>query len=133
MQAHRIDSRAIYRLSRGADAKEGIASFLEKRAPDFPGRPSSDMPDFYPWWEDPDFDAATAADGAVAALRCRTGVAKVLGVKVSGFWAWWIYRTVYLMKMPGVGRKLRLVLDWTIELFFKSDIVQIGVHRDGPH
>lgn len=50
MDAHRIDSRAIYRLSRGADAKEGIASFLEKRAPQYPGKVSEDMPDFYPWW-----------------------------------------------------------------------------------
>ena len=51
MDAHRIDSRAIYRLSRGADAKEGIASFLEKRAPRYPAKVSEDMPDFYPWWE----------------------------------------------------------------------------------
>lgn len=52
MDAHRIDSRAIYRLSRGADAKEGIASFLEKRAPQYPGKVSEDMPDFYPWWDE---------------------------------------------------------------------------------
>lgn len=52
MEAHKIDSRAIYRLSRGADAKEGIASFLEKRGPQYPGKVSEDMPDFYPWWED---------------------------------------------------------------------------------
>lgn len=52
MEAHKIDSRAIYRLSRGADAKEGIASFLEKRRPDYPGKVSEDMPDFYPWWDD---------------------------------------------------------------------------------
>ena len=51
MDAHRIDSRAIYRLSRGADAKEGIASFLEKRAPRYPAKVSEDMPDFYPWWD----------------------------------------------------------------------------------
>lgn len=51
MEAHKIDSRAIYRLSRGADAKEGIASFLEKRAPQYPGKVSADMPDFYPWWD----------------------------------------------------------------------------------
>ena len=51
MEAHKIDSRAIYRVSRGADAQEGIASFLEKRAPDYPGKVSEDMPDFYPWWK----------------------------------------------------------------------------------
>lgn len=56
MMAHRIDSRAIYRLSRSKDAREGIASFLEKRAPDYPGRVSRDMPDFYPWWEEPGFE-----------------------------------------------------------------------------
>jgi enoyl-CoA hydratase/carnithine racemase len=52
MEAHKIDSRAIYRLSRGADAKEGIASFLEKRPPAYPGKVSADMPDFYPWWDE---------------------------------------------------------------------------------
>jgi len=52
MEAHKIDSRAIYRLSRGKDAKEGIASFLEKRAPQYPGKASEDLPDFYPWWDE---------------------------------------------------------------------------------
>ncbi len=51
MEAHKIDSRAIYRLSRGADAQEGIASFLDKRKPMYPSKVSEDMPDFYPWWE----------------------------------------------------------------------------------
>lgn len=51
MEAHKIDSRAIYRLSRGSDAKEGIASFLEKRRAMYPGKVSADMPDFYPWWD----------------------------------------------------------------------------------
>ena len=50
MDAHRIDSRAIYRMSKSADSKEGVQSFLEKRPPAFPGRVSADMPDFYPWW-----------------------------------------------------------------------------------
>ena len=52
MEAHKIDSRAIYRLSRGDDAKEGIASFLDKRRPMYPGKVSADMPDFYPWWDE---------------------------------------------------------------------------------
>jgi enoyl-CoA hydratase/carnithine racemase len=56
IQAHRVDSRAIYTLSRGADAKEGIASFLEKRAPRYPAHVSSDMPGFYPWWEEPGWE-----------------------------------------------------------------------------
>lgn len=53
MQAHRIDSRAIAARSSMADADEGVASFMEKRAPAFPDRVSRDMPGFYPWWDEP--------------------------------------------------------------------------------
>jgi enoyl-CoA hydratase/carnithine racemase len=55
MEAHKIDSRAIYNRARTGDAQEGIASFLEKRAPAYPDRVSTDMPDFFPWWEEPDY------------------------------------------------------------------------------
>lgn len=56
MTAHQVDSRAIYRLSKGADAQEGVQSFLEKRPAVFPLRVSGDMPDFYPWWgEEPPY------------------------------------------------------------------------------
>ena len=55
MMAHRVDSRAIYRMSKTSDAAEGVASFLEKRPPEFPLRPSRDMPDFYPWWDEPEY------------------------------------------------------------------------------
>ena len=73
------------------------------------------------------FDYKT--QGTLAALGCRTTVAKVMGVKLSGFVAWWLWRSVYLMKMPGLGRKLRVALDWTADLFFGRDYVQLGVHR----
>jgi enoyl-CoA hydratase/carnithine racemase len=53
MDAHRVDSRAIYRRSRSGDAAEGIASFLQKRAPTYPDAVSTGMPDFFPWWEEP--------------------------------------------------------------------------------
>jgi enoyl-CoA hydratase/carnithine racemase len=53
MAAHRIDSRAIYRRSRSGDANEGIASFLEKRNPVYPDKVSTDLPDFFPWWDEP--------------------------------------------------------------------------------
>jgi enoyl-CoA hydratase/carnithine racemase len=53
MAAHRIDSRAIYRRARSGDAREGIASFLEKRDPVYPDSVSENLPDFFPWWEEP--------------------------------------------------------------------------------
>jgi NADH dehydrogenase len=67
--------------------------------------------------------------GSLAALGCRTAVADVLGVKVAGFAAWWLWRTVYLLKMPGWGRRLRIAADWTLDLLSRRELVQLGVHR----
>ena len=55
MAAHRVDSRAVLARRVGGDAREGIGAFLEKRAAVFPDKVSSDMPDFFPWWDEPDY------------------------------------------------------------------------------
>ena len=55
MEAHKVDSRGIAQLGVSPDVKEGVESFLEKRPPEFRMKPSTDMPDFYPWWEDRPF------------------------------------------------------------------------------
>ena len=55
MEAHKVDSRAIYARGAMADAKEGVTAFLEKRAPQFADRVSVDMPEFFPWWTPRDY------------------------------------------------------------------------------
>jgi enoyl-CoA hydratase/carnithine racemase len=57
MEAHRIDSEAMFYTGRSADAYEGVSAFLEKRPARFALRPSADMPPFYPWWTEPPFTA----------------------------------------------------------------------------
>jgi NADH dehydrogenase len=63
--------------------------------------------------------------GLLAGLGRRTAVAEILGFKFSGFVAWWLWRTIYLMKLPGFERKLRVALDWTLDLFFPRDTVYL--------
>ena len=68
--------------------------------------------------------------GQLAAIGRRTGVAKVFGLKFSGFAAWFLWRTIYLSKLPRVEKKLRVALDWTLDLFFPKDLVQFLTDRD---
>ena len=61
--------------------------------------------------------------GTLASLGRRSAVAEILGVRFSGFFAWWLWRTIYLMKLPSFDRKVRVAIDWTLDLIFPRDIV----------
>jgi 1,4-dihydroxy-2-naphthoyl-CoA synthase len=55
MEAHIVESQALYYMMQSKDLQEGVKSFLEKRPPEFSMKPSEDMPDFYPWWDERPF------------------------------------------------------------------------------
>ena len=63
--------------------------------------------------------------GQLAAIGRRRGVARILGWNFSGFIAWWLWRTIYLAKLPRFEKKLRVALDWTLDLVFTKELVQI--------
>ncbi|MDK2971272.1 MAG: hypothetical protein PWP23_1027 [Candidatus Sumerlaeota bacterium] len=69
--------------------------------------------------------------GATSAIGCRNAVAEIKGIRLSGIAAWWLWRTIYLMKMPTFSRKVRVAIDWTLALFFRRDVVQLGIHPRG--
>ena len=59
--------------------------------------------------------------GRLAVIGNRTGVANVFGLNFSGFLAWWLWRTIYLLKLPRLEKKVRVALDWTLDLCFAKD------------
>ena len=65
--------------------------------------------------------------GTMASLGHTRAVALVFGVRLTGFLAWWLRRTYYLFQMPRWDRRLRIVLDWTVALFFRPDITRIDL------
>jgi NADH dehydrogenase len=67
--------------------------------------------------------------GQLAAIGRRTGVARILGMNFSGFPAWWLWRTIYLSKLPRLEKKIRVALDWTLDLLFTKDFVQFLAER----
>jgi len=71
--------------------------------------------------------------GQLAAIGRRTGVANILGVNFSGFFAWWLWRTIYLSKLPQFEKKVRVALDWTLDLLFSKDLVQFLEIRAPGH
>jgi NADH dehydrogenase len=72
-----------------------------------------------------------SALGQLAAIGRRTGVANIMGASFSGFFAWWMWRSIYLSKLPGLDRKIRVALDWTLDLLLEKDLVQLQAERSG--
>ncbi|MGZ4593623.1 MAG: NAD(P)/FAD-dependent oxidoreductase [Actinomycetes bacterium] len=64
--------------------------------------------------------------GSVASLGLHKGVAQVYGVKLRDFPAWFMHRTYHVSRVPTLNRKIRVILDWTLALFFRRDIVSLG-------
>jgi NADH dehydrogenase len=69
--------------------------------------------------------------GQLAAIGRRTGVAKIFGIRFSGFVAWWLWRTIYLSKLPSLEKKVRVALDWTLDLCFAKDFACVAAGREG--
>jgi NADH dehydrogenase len=67
--------------------------------------------------------------GLLASIGRRTGVAQILGVNFSGFVAWWLWRTIYLSKLPRLEKKVRVALDWLLDVVFSKDLVQFRTQR----
>jgi NADH dehydrogenase len=71
--------------------------------------------------------------GLLASIGRRMGVARIFGFNFSGFFAWWMWRTVYLSKLPGLDKKVRVAFDWTLDLLFPKDVCAVfdlDHHRD---
>jgi len=63
--------------------------------------------------------------GQMAIIGKRTGIANILGRNIAGFWAWLIWRNVYLSKIPNWDKRLRVLIDWTLDLFFARDVARL--------
>lgn len=69
--------------------------------------------------------------GEMVPLSRRKAVADLIGIKVAGFLAWFIWKIVYMLKLPTLAARLRVVLDWTVELFFERDVSELTVEKGG--
>lgn len=145
--------RSMFKTDKG---KVMIDDFLE--VPDFPGvfaigdcalflNPETKRP-FPPTAQIAEAQAKTAAKnlkatiknlekesfeyhskGQMAIIGKRSGIATFLGMNISGFWAWLIWRNIYLSKIPTLDKRVRVFLDWTIDLFFDRDISRLKMMK----
>ena len=67
--------------------------------------------------------------GLLATIGRRHGVAEIFGWQFSGYIAWLLWRAIYLSKLPGLQKKVRIALDWTLDLIFSKDLVQLPTLR----
>lgn len=67
--------------------------------------------------------------GKMGSLGHRSAVADIFGMNVSGILAWWMWRTIYLMKMPGWGRRLKVAVSWTLDTFLPPELVELKLNR----
>jgi len=65
-----------------------------------------------------------ASLGALCVVGHQTACAEIKGFRFSGLFAWFLWRGIYLAKLPSLERKVRVLVDWIVELFFPRDIVQ---------
>src|SRR5947199_975982 len=63
--------------------------------------------------------------GLFPSISRRIGLARIFGFNFSGFFAWWMWRTVYLSKLPGLDKKVRVAFDWTLDLLFPKDVCAV--------
>jgi len=68
--------------------------------------------------------------GSVASLGLHKGVAEVYGVKLRGWPAWFMHRTYHVTRVPTFNRKVRVIADWTLDLFFAREVVALGQFSD---
>jgi NADH dehydrogenase len=68
--------------------------------------------------------------GSVASLGLHKGVAQVYGIKLKGFPAWFMHRTYHLSRIPSLNRKIRVLIDWTLALFLRREVVSLGELHD---
>src|SRR5262249_19059410 len=67
--------------------------------------------------------------GQLASIGRRTGVANIFGLRFSGMFAWFLWRTVYLAKLPTIGKRMRVAAAWTLDLFFSRDMEELVTIR----
>jgi NADH dehydrogenase len=68
--------------------------------------------------------------GKMGSLGRRSAIAEILGLKISGFIAWFLWRTIYLMKLPGWGRRLKVAASWTLDLLLPPELVQLKAEHE---